>query len=76
MLAVDSQRLGTEPNERIDGYAVGTRLGDLPAGPRRTAAARPPGDRDGQLTVDCLAGGWTNDLLPETRPAEHPAVTR
>lgn len=62
-VAFDSTDLGPTLHERIGDFAIGMLLGDLfarAAQDRRGAATR---TEQGQLTVDCLAGSWTNDLL-------------
>ncbi|WP_127500994.1 neutral zinc metallopeptidase [Actinoplanes solisilvae] len=67
-IAFDSTELGPALHERIGDFAIGMLLGDLfarAAQDRRGEATR---TEQGQLTVDCLAGSWTNDLL--TRDAK------
>ena len=62
-VAFDNQKLAPTLYQRIGDYAVGMLLGDLfarAAQDRRGANTR---GKAGQLTVDCLAGSWTNDLL-------------
>ncbi|MET0493309.1 MAG: neutral zinc metallopeptidase [Actinoplanes sp.] len=68
-IAFDNEQLGPALYENIGDNAVGTMLGDLfarAAQGRRGASTR---DRPGQLTVDCLTGSWTYDLLHRTNPA-------
>ena len=63
--AFDNTDLMPALYKQIGDYAVGILLGDLfarAAQDRRGASTR---DKAGQLTVDCLAGSWTNDLLTE-----------
>ncbi|MBM2616247.1 zinc metallopeptidase [Actinoplanes sp. LDG1-06] len=72
-VAFDSTELGPALHQRIGDYAVGMLLGDLfarAAQDRRGEATR---TERGQLTVDCLAGSWTNDLL--TRNQRQSKVT-
>jgi predicted metalloprotease len=62
-VAFDSTDLGPALHDRIGDFAIGLLLGDLfarAAQDRRGEATR---TEQGQLTVDCLAGSWTNDLL-------------
>ena len=62
-VAFDSTDLGPALHDRIGDFAIGMLLGDLfarAAQDRRGEATR---TEQGQLTVDCLAGSWTNDLL-------------
>jgi predicted metalloprotease len=62
-VAFDNSDLGPRLYQRIGDFAVGMLLGDLfsrAAQDRRGASTE---DKAGQLTVDCLAGSWTNDLL-------------
>jgi predicted metalloprotease len=62
-VAFDNSGLGPRLYQRIGDFAVGMLLGDLfsrAAQDRRGASTK---DKAGQLTVDCLAGSWTNDLL-------------
>jgi predicted metalloprotease len=69
-IAFDNEQLGPALYDNIGDNAVGTLLGDLfarAAQDRRGASTR---DRAGQLTVDCLTGSWTYDLLHRTNPAE------
>ena len=76
-VAFDNERLGPELYQRIGDNAVGMLIGDLFARAAQDRRGASTQDRAGQLTVDCLAGSWTNDLLT-ARPdrAEHPAVAR
>jgi predicted metalloprotease len=69
-VAFDNGELGPELYRQIGDNAVGMLLGDLfarAAQDRRGASTR---DEAGQLTVDCLAGSWTNDLLTRQGPTE------
>nr|WP_296074775.1 neutral zinc metallopeptidase [uncultured Actinoplanes sp.] len=62
-VAFDNTELGPALYRQIGDNAVGMLLGDLfarAAQDRRGAETR---DKAGQLSVDCLAGSWTNDLL-------------
>ncbi|WP_308121065.1 neutral zinc metallopeptidase [Paractinoplanes bogorensis] len=62
-VAFDSTELGPYLHQEIGDYAVGMLLGDLfarAAQERRGEATR---TEQGQLTVDCLAGSWTNDMI-------------
>jgi predicted metalloprotease len=62
-VAFDNSELGPALYRQIGDNAVGMLLGDLfarAAQDRRGAETR---DKAGQLSVDCLAGSWTNDLL-------------
>lgn len=61
--AFDNGRLGPTLYERIGDFAVGMLLGDLFARAAQDRRGAPTQDRAGQLTVDCLAGAWTYDLL-------------
>lgn len=62
-IAFDNADLGPTLYDRIGDYAVGMLLGDLFARAAQHQRGASTGDKAGQLTVDCLAGSWTNDLL-------------
>ncbi|MCM4080182.1 neutral zinc metallopeptidase [Paractinoplanes hotanensis] len=62
-VAFDSTRLGPALHQRIGDFAIGMLLGDLFARAAQTRRSQPTRTEQGQLTVDCLAGSWTNDLL-------------
>jgi hypothetical protein len=59
-VAFDNERLAPTLYQRIGDNAVGMLLGDLFA---RAAQDRRGAATSDLLTVDCLAGSWTNDLL-------------
>ncbi|MGK5682499.1 neutral zinc metallopeptidase [Actinoplanes sp. URMC 104] len=61
--AFDSTGLGPELHRKIGDFALGMLLGDLFARAAQTRRGQSTRDEKGQLTVDCLAGSWTNDLL-------------
>jgi predicted metalloprotease len=67
--AFDNERLAPALYQRIGDNAVGMLLGELFA---RAAQDRRGAGGD-QLTVDCLAGSWTNNMLP--RSDERQGVT-
>jgi predicted metalloprotease len=69
-IAFDNQDLGPALYERIGDNAVGMLLGDLFARAAQARRGASTGDRAGQLTVDCLAGSWTNDLLKRGEQAD------
>ncbi|GAA0558019.1 neutral zinc metallopeptidase [Paractinoplanes ferrugineus] len=62
-VAFDSSDLGPRLHERIGDFAVGMLLGDLFSRAAQDRRGESTEDKAGQLTVDCLAGSWTNDLL-------------
>jgi len=69
-VAFDTTDLGPALHDRIGDFAVGMLLGDLfarAAQHRRGEATR---TEQGLLTVDCLAGSWTNDLLTREAGSE------
>jgi len=61
-IAFDNVKLGPDLYDSAGDNAVGMLIGDLYA---RAAQHRrgQPTQGNGQLTVDCLNGSWTNDLL-------------
>ncbi|MEV4351126.1 neutral zinc metallopeptidase [Actinoplanes sp. NPDC049596] len=61
--AFDTTDLGPQLHDRIGDYAVGMLLGDLFARAAQDRRGVETRDKAGQLTVDCLAGSWTNDIL-------------
>ncbi|HEY0000515.1 MAG TPA: neutral zinc metallopeptidase, partial [Actinoplanes sp.] len=65
----DSGRLGPQLYRDIGDNAVGMLLGDLFARAAQDRRGQSTSDRAGQLTVDCLAGSWTNDQL-KRQPGE------
>jgi predicted metalloprotease len=62
-VAFDGRELGPQLHEHIGDNAVGMLLGDLFAQVAQERRGQSAEGRAGQLTVDCLAGTWTNDLL-------------
>jgi len=62
-IAFDNQQLGPDLYRNIGDNAVGMLLADLFAQAVQERRGQPTQGRDGQLTVDCLAGSWTYDLL-------------
>ncbi len=62
-VAFDSTELGPLLHQRIGDFAIGMLLGDLFARAAQNRRGEPTRTDQGQLTVDCLAGSWTNDLL-------------
>ena len=62
-IAFDGQNLGPQLYDRIGDFAVGMLLGDLFARAAQDRRGASTSGKAGQLTVDCLAGSWTNDLL-------------
>jgi predicted metalloprotease len=66
-IAFDNQDLGPVLYQRIGDNAVGMLLGDLFARAAQARRGASTADKPGQLTVDCLAGSWTNDLLNRDR---------
>jgi predicted metalloprotease len=65
-IAFDNTNLGPSLYEHAGDYAVGMLLGDLYARAVQHRRGVNATDRAGQLTIDCLAGAWTNDLLTRT----------
>jgi predicted metalloprotease len=66
----DSRNLAPALYLRIGDNAVGMLLADLFAQAAQDRRGRTTEGRDGQLSVDCLAGSWANDLLirgPDSR---------
>ena len=61
--AFDTAELGPALHEQLGDNAVGMLLGDLFARAAQERRGQPVTGKVGQLTVDCLAGTWTNDLL-------------
>ncbi|MEU4238551.1 neutral zinc metallopeptidase [Actinoplanes sp. NPDC026619] len=66
--AFDNTDLGPRLYRQIGDFAVGMLLGDLFARAAQDRRGASTADKAGQLTVDCLAGAWTNDML--TRDSE------
>ena len=62
-IAFDTAKLGRQLYDRIGDYAVGMVFGDLFARAVQDRRGASTTGKAGQLTVDCLAGSWTNDLL-------------
>ena len=62
-IAFDNQQLGPSLYRNIGDNAIGMLLGDLFAQAVQERRGQSTQGRDGQLTVDCLAGSWTYDLL-------------
>jgi predicted metalloprotease len=62
-VAFDNSGLGPRLYRGSGDFAVGMLLGDLFARAAQDRRGASTGDKQGQLTVDCLAGSWTNDLL-------------
>ncbi|HEX5206006.1 MAG TPA: neutral zinc metallopeptidase [Actinoplanes sp.] len=62
-IAFDTERLGPQLYDRIGDYAVGMVFGDLFARAAQDRRGESTTSTAGQLTVDCLAGSWTNDQL-------------
>jgi predicted metalloprotease len=69
-VAFDTEQLGPALYQRIGDNAVGMLLANLFAQAAQERRGGSTQDRAGQLTVDCLAGSWINDLLgrDETSP--------
>ncbi|MGI5184946.1 neutral zinc metallopeptidase [Dactylosporangium sp. CA-152071] len=65
-IAFDDKQLGPQLYEHIGDNAIGMLLADLFARVAQERRGAPATGREGQLTVDCLAGSWTNDLLNRT----------
>jgi predicted metalloprotease len=59
----DNGTLGPQLYQNIGDNAVGMLLGDLFARAAQDRRGQSTTSRAGQLTVDCLAGTWTNDQL-------------
>jgi predicted metalloprotease len=62
-VAYDNTQLGPTLYRNIGDNAVGMLLAELFAEAAQVRRGQSVQDRTGQLTVDCLAGSWTNDLL-------------
>lgn len=62
-IAFDTGSLGRKLYDRIGDYAVGMVFGDLFARAAQDRRGASTTSGAGQLTVDCLAGSWTNDQL-------------
>jgi predicted metalloprotease len=69
-VAFDNQRLAPALYQRYGDNAVGTLIGNLFARAAQERRGRSTDDRAGQLAVDCLTGGWTNDLLTRDDQAD------
>ena len=69
-IAFDNQRLGPLLYRRIGDNAVGMLLGDLFARAAQDRRGQSTQGRAGQLTVDCLAGSWTYDMLDRASPRQ------
>ncbi len=67
-VAFDNRQLGPALHQRIGDNAVGMLLGDLFARAAQDRRGGSAENRAGQLTVDCLAGSWTSDLLTRDDP--------
>ncbi|WP_236029880.1 neutral zinc metallopeptidase [Paractinoplanes lichenicola] len=68
-VAFDSSELGPALHQRIGDYAIGMLMGDLFARAAQDRRGESTRSEQGQLTVDCLAGSWTNDILRRERGA-------
>lgn len=68
-IAFDTAELAPTLYQRIGDNAVGMLLGDLFARAAQSRRGAGTQDRAGQLTVDCLAGTWTSDLLTRDQGA-------
>lgn len=62
-IAFDNRQLGPQLYQHIGDNAVGMLLGDLFARAVQVRRGQSADGRAGQLTIDCLAGSWGNDLL-------------
>lgn len=62
-VAFDNKVLGPQLYDRIGDNAIGMLLADLFAQAAQDRRGRPIEGRDAQLSIDCLAGSWTSDLL-------------
>ncbi|GAA2650550.1 neutral zinc metallopeptidase [Paractinoplanes durhamensis] len=62
-VAFDNSDLGPRLYQQIGDFAIGMLLGDLFARAAQERRGADTSGKAGQLTVDCLAGAWTNDLL-------------
>ncbi len=62
-VAFDSAQLGPRLYRNLGDNAVGMLIGDLFARTAQDRRGASTQDRAGQLTVDCLAGSWTNSQL-------------
>jgi predicted metalloprotease len=62
-IAFDNVKLAPALYQRAGDNAVGMLLGDLYARAAQHRRGASTQDGPGQLTVDCLAGSWTHDLL-------------
>jgi predicted metalloprotease len=71
-IAFDTEKLGPALYELAGDNAVGMLLGDLYARAAQHRRGQPPQGESGQLTIDCLNGSWTHDLL--TRDDRSPAT--
>jgi len=71
-IAFDTGSLGRKLYDRIGDYAVGMVFGDLFARAAQDRRGAWAASSAGQLTVDCLAGSWTNDQL--TRDEENQRI--
>jgi predicted metalloprotease len=69
-VAFDGRTLGPQLYRQIGDNAVGMLLADLFARAAQDRRGASTTDRAGQLTVDCLAGAWTNDLLRRDATSE------
>ncbi|GAB2571359.1 aminopeptidase [Paractinoplanes abujensis] len=69
-VAFDSTGLGPALHQRIGDFALGMLMGDLFARAAQDRRGEPTRTEPGQLTVDCLAGSWTNDLLTRGRDSK------
>jgi predicted metalloprotease len=62
-IAFDNQKLGPALYESAGDNAVGMLIGDLYARAAQHRRGQSTEGTKGQLTVDCLNGSWTHDLL-------------
>jgi predicted metalloprotease len=69
--AFDGKQLAPQLYSRIGDNAVGMLLGDLFARAVQDRRGVNTADRAGQLSVDCLAGTWTHDLLVRPNDPEN-----
>jgi predicted metalloprotease len=73
-VAFDGAGLGRNLYKNLGDNAVGMLIGDLFARTAQDRRGASTQDRAGQLTVDCLAGTWTNNQLKRT-PGQSQGLT-
>jgi predicted metalloprotease len=69
-IAFDNQTLGPSLYQHAGDNAVGMLIGELYARAAQHRRGASTQDAAGQLTVDCLAGSWTHDMLHRAHPSQ------